>query len=155
MNFGKMEEEYFCAEGWTGVIGLKWLTKISVLAQPDFDIIHSPIDCYGIRECAVGTSPLIVELRHKLARLSNSETSYAVLPFGIDVIDQRLPNRSLALRAVHEIFEYRTDSLRATLSAMFAGRSDQRKRSPDSYLPTLAKIPSIFLVGSQNVSSKV
>jgi hypothetical protein len=33
MNFGKMEEEYFCAEGWTGVIGLELLGKIVFLAQ--------------------------------------------------------------------------------------------------------------------------
>jgi hypothetical protein len=32
MNFGKMEEEYFSAEDWTGVIGLKLLGKIEVLA---------------------------------------------------------------------------------------------------------------------------
>lgn len=33
MDFGKMEVQYFCAEGWTGVIGLKWLREIAVLAQ--------------------------------------------------------------------------------------------------------------------------
>jgi hypothetical protein len=33
MDFGKMEEEYFWAEGWTGMIGLKWLGKMMVLAR--------------------------------------------------------------------------------------------------------------------------
>jgi hypothetical protein len=33
MNFGKMEEEYFCAEGWTGVIELELRKKIAVSAQ--------------------------------------------------------------------------------------------------------------------------
>ena len=33
MNFGKMEDRYFCAEGWTGEIGLELLAKIAVLAR--------------------------------------------------------------------------------------------------------------------------
>jgi hypothetical protein len=33
MDFGKMEEEYFCGGGWTGVIELKWRGKIAVLVQ--------------------------------------------------------------------------------------------------------------------------
>ncbi len=37
MDFGKMEEEYFCVEDWTGVIRLKWLRKIKVLAQQILD----------------------------------------------------------------------------------------------------------------------
>jgi len=32
-KFWKIEEKYFCAEGWTGVIGLRLLGKIGVLAQ--------------------------------------------------------------------------------------------------------------------------
>ena len=31
-----MEVQYFCVEGWTGVIGLKWLKKIEVLARRFF-----------------------------------------------------------------------------------------------------------------------
>jgi hypothetical protein len=33
MNFGKMEEEYFCVEDWTGGDRLKLLKKIEVSAQ--------------------------------------------------------------------------------------------------------------------------
>jgi hypothetical protein len=33
MDFGKMEVQYFCTEGWTGEIRLKSLGKIAVLAR--------------------------------------------------------------------------------------------------------------------------
>ena len=40
MNFGKMEEEYFCAEDWTGVIGLRRFRKIAVLARPTLNFLR-------------------------------------------------------------------------------------------------------------------
>ena len=43
MDFGKMEVKYFYAEGWTGVIGLKLLREIGVLARQIFDTSHSPM----------------------------------------------------------------------------------------------------------------
>ncbi len=43
MDFCKTEEEYFCVEGWTGEIRLKWLGKIEVLARRGHGSL-SPMD---------------------------------------------------------------------------------------------------------------
>jgi hypothetical protein len=36
MIFGKTEVKYFCAKGWTGVMGLEFLAKNAILAQHFF-----------------------------------------------------------------------------------------------------------------------
>lgn len=45
----------------------------------------------------------IDQLRQHIARLEGSRRASGVLPFGLDVIDSRLPNGGLALGALHEI----------------------------------------------------
>jgi hypothetical protein len=52
-------------------------------------------------------SPLMTDLRHRLARLSTTAGPRTALPFGIKAIDRVLPGGSLALGAVHEICELR------------------------------------------------
>jgi hypothetical protein len=64
MDFGKLEAEYFCAEGWTGEIGLKLLEEIAVLAQ---QILHltSAIECYRT------SAPLPAPSSHALREITS------------------------------------------------------------------------------------
>ena len=94
------------------------------------------------------TSPAIVELRHRLERLSSSASERKVRAFGIDAIDQWLPGGGLALGAVHEICEQGTDSARASLAALFAAGILARLPGPvlwclhsrDLFAPALARV---------------
>jgi hypothetical protein len=49
MIFGKTEVEYFCGEGWTGVMGSELLGKIGVLGQRFFEVAELSRALFSLR----------------------------------------------------------------------------------------------------------
>ncbi|MDW9652904.1 damage-inducible protein [Sinorhizobium meliloti] len=93
-------------------------------------------------------SPLIAELRERIRRLEGGNArGRTVLPFGIDVVDARLPGGGLALGALHEVAGGGNGAVDGAAAALFAAGIAVRTKGkvlwcitrPDLFAPALAQ----------------
>jgi protein ImuA len=73
--------------------------------------------------------PVLTELRQRVQRLEQGATRrWSVLPFGIEAVDQHLPEGGLALGALHEVTGGGKDAIDGAAAALFAAGIAARTR---------------------------
>jgi protein ImuA len=94
------------------------------------------------------TTRVLDDLRDRIAHLEGvSARRSVILPFGIGIVDERLPGGGLAYAAIHEVAGGGTDTVNGAAAALFAAGIAARTKGkilwclnrPDLFFPALAQ----------------
>jgi protein ImuA len=77
-----------------------------------------------------GQQEIIADLRSKIERLDGSFRRRGTIPFGLDVMDMRLPGGGLAIGALHELIETGPAAEFASCTTSFAAGIAARIKGP-------------------------
>lgn len=86
------------------------------------------------------SSAVLIDLRARIARLEGGVRRAGVLPFGIPVLDARLPGHGLALGALHEVAGGAGGTVDGAAAALFAAGIAARCEGPVLWCVTRADL---------------
>ncbi len=86
------------------------------------------------------SSPILADLRARIARLDGGAKVAGVLPFGLPALDRRLPGGGLALGALHEVAGGADGAIDGAAAALFVAGIAARAAGPVLWCVTQADL---------------